>query len=427
MVAAPRRFDERTTPWPTSKGAATRASHAEPGGRRCVYDFRALLVPPKEFRDVHTRVPAAQAAVCLPGSARADALQPACCRCLRPGSWSEPAHRSQSPAHRCRLRAGGAVPRARGDAARHRRRRRPELAAGRAVLVSQPGGGRLRVHPGDAGARTRKAAFDHAKLAATLSAAAEGHVHRSHACPFQSIEPSADGANVSFDANAAALDVRRARERSAPTSGLPHREPKERRAAAARGVAEAVAAVRWERRSRRPTASGPPSSATGTSGCATSPRAGAAADHGRREVLRLRHGQRRLEQQRPRHRALVARLEEDRHLPAGRARGRRDVSRQHAGRPRDAPDAARLEVPAARRQGHGHAAPRRHRRRSRHGWCASQMPPDYHRATLGDDVSLRDWQWKPDGSRSRSSRRRATTRRPRCAWPTRRRARSARS
>ena len=27
-----------------------------------------------------------------------------------------------------------------------------------------------------------------------------------------------------------------------------------------------------------------------------------------------------------------------------------------------------------------------------------QMPPDYHRATLGDDVSLRDWQWKPDGS-----------------------------
>jgi dipeptidyl aminopeptidase/acylaminoacyl peptidase len=27
-----------------------------------------------------------------------------------------------------------------------------------------------------------------------------------------------------------------------------------------------------------------------------------------------------------------------------------------------------------------------------------QMPPDYHRATLGDNVSLRDWQWKPDGA-----------------------------
>ena len=28
-----------------------------------------------------------------------------------------------------------------------------------------------------------------------------------------------------------------------------------------------------------------------------------------------------------------------------------------------------------------------------------QMPPDYHRATLGDDVSLRDWQWSPDAAR----------------------------
>ncbi len=26
------------------------------------------------------------------------------------------------------------------------------------------------------------------------------------------------------------------------------------------------------------------------------------------------------------------------------------------------------------------------------------MPPDYHRATLGDDVSLSDWEWKPDGT-----------------------------
>ena len=26
-----------------------------------------------------------------------------------------------------------------------------------------------------------------------------------------------------------------------------------------------------------------------------------------------------------------------------------------------------------------------------------QMPPDFHRATLGDDVSLEDWKWSPDG------------------------------
>ncbi|HEX9565655.1 MAG TPA: DPP IV N-terminal domain-containing protein [Gemmatimonadaceae bacterium] len=28
-----------------------------------------------------------------------------------------------------------------------------------------------------------------------------------------------------------------------------------------------------------------------------------------------------------------------------------------------------------------------------------QMPPDYHRATLGDDISMRDYDWSPDGSR----------------------------
>jgi len=28
-----------------------------------------------------------------------------------------------------------------------------------------------------------------------------------------------------------------------------------------------------------------------------------------------------------------------------------------------------------------------------------QMPPDYHRATLGDNFSLRDMQWSPDASR----------------------------
>jgi dipeptidyl aminopeptidase/acylaminoacyl peptidase len=28
-----------------------------------------------------------------------------------------------------------------------------------------------------------------------------------------------------------------------------------------------------------------------------------------------------------------------------------------------------------------------------------KMPPDYHRATLGDDISMRDYQWSPDGSK----------------------------
>ena len=28
-----------------------------------------------------------------------------------------------------------------------------------------------------------------------------------------------------------------------------------------------------------------------------------------------------------------------------------------------------------------------------------QLPPEYHRATLGDDLSMNDYKWSPDGSR----------------------------
>ena len=70
--------------------------------------------------------------------------------------------------------------------------------------------------------------------------------------------------------------------------------------------------------------------ATTTCGSATSTTgAGQAADDRRRQGLRLRHRQRRLDQQRSPGAQVVARLEEDRHLPAGSAQGRRDVSRQH--------------------------------------------------------------------------------------------------
>src|SRR5512139_1640098 len=48
--------------------------------------------------------------------------------------------------------------------------------------------------------RTRKPAFDHAKLAAALSQATRSS-YAAHTLPFQSIELSADGTKVSFDAN----------------------------------------------------------------------------------------------------------------------------------------------------------------------------------------------------------------------------------
>ena len=264
-----------------------------------MYDFRALLVPPKEFRDVHTRVPAAQAAVCLTGSARADALQPACCRCLRPGSWSEPAHRSQSPAHRCRLRTGGAFPRARGDAARHRRRRRPELARRRAVLVPQPGGGRLRVHPGDAGHPHAQGRVRSRPDGGDALGGDEGRVYRSHAAvPVD--RAVARWRQRVVRREPAALDVRRPgnevrRRRGCRTASRRNGGPRRRGA--------------WRRRSRR---------CDGSDGAVARRQAGrlhprlepvgarrrhgprAAADDGRRQVLRLRHGQRRLGQQRPR-------------------------------------------------------------------------------------------------------------------------------
>ena len=54
-----------------------------------------------------------------------------------------------------------------------------------------------------------------------------------------------------------------------------------------------------------------------------------AAHDRRRQGLRLRHRQRRLDQQRSSGAQVVAGLEEDRDLPAGSAQGRRHVSRQH--------------------------------------------------------------------------------------------------
>ena len=58
---------------------------------------------------------------------------------------------------------------------------------------------------------------------------------------------------------------------------------------------------------------------------------------------------------------LVARFQEDRHLPAGPARRRRNVPGEHHGRPSHA---ARVEVPAARRC-RGHHDPARHYRCAR--------------------------------------------------------------
>ena len=265
--------------------------------------------------------------------------------------------------YRRRLRSRGTIPRTRGDAARLRRHRRGDVAARRSLLVPQRASHWRRVHLVDPVKKTRTRAFDHAKLAAALSTAA-GATFDELGLPFQTMDLSPDRATVSFNLAAkrwscdaqgskcattgdAMVPARRLRPYAADADVAPRRTNIQRRQ-----TTHHLAGC--EARSLHPRLE--------PLGDGHRDAAGTPADHRRRQVFRLRHGQRWLERQRSRHRALVARLEEDRDAAAGRARSRRDVPRLDR---RRASDAARLEVPVAWRQGHGDAPPRRHR--GRHG------------------------------------------------------------
>ena len=99
-------------------------------------------------------------------------------------------------------------------------------------------------------------------------------------------------------------------------------------------------------------------------------RAGAPAHDRRREGLRLRDEQRRLDDERRARAVVVARQQEDRDAAAGRAQGRRHVPGRNA-RQRRPSGAARLEVSAARRSRRGDDQPRRDRRRHRQDEAAA--------------------------------------------------------
>ena len=212
--------------------------------------------------------------------------------------------------------------------------------------------------------KTRVRAFDHEKVAAALSSAT-GAKHEPFALAIQGLVPSADGAAVAFNLAG--------RRWSCDTQGAKCAET----GAAIGEVADPPAGGRGGRGGGRGGAGGRTSSdgkplnmsPDGKRGVFirdwnlwvhdVATRAGAPADHRRRQVLRLRHRQRRLDEQRSRDRAVVAGLEESGDAAAGRARGRRALLRQHRAR---APDPAGVEVSPARRQGHGDD-PSRHRRR----------------------------------------------------------------
>ena len=223
-------------------------------------------------------------------------------------------------------------------------------------------------------AKSRVPAFDHAKLAAALATAAGATIDPKQ-LPFQTIQFSADGTSVSFDYDRRrwTCDVQGAAcASSGDAAGAD---------AAAGGAAAGAAARARGRRSAGRDVAGRQARGVHQGLEPRGPRrgdqAGDRAHDGRREGLRLRHRQRRLGLERARHRALVARLEEDRHLPAGRAQGRRHVPGRDEGRP---PGAPVLEVPAARRRARRDDAPRRHRGRHR----ARRPIPDAARLPPGD-------------------------------------------
>ncbi len=181
-----------------------------------------------------------------------------------------------------------------------------------------------RILPRRRGARPRKApAFNHAAVAAALTTAMGKPVTAAR-LPFTPDHVRRRRPVVLVRQRPEAMDLRRAGQavHARPIGPAPCRT------ASCRPMASCAAYIRdhnlWVR-----------DIATGT---------GQAADDRRHQGLRLRDRQRRLDQQRSPGAEVVAGLEANRHLPAGSAQDRRDVSGQHRC---GTSDVEGLEVPAA--------------------------------------------------------------------------------
>ena len=267
---------------------------------------------------------------------------------------------------------------------------------------------------------TKEPAFNHARLAATLSKVT-GQSYTANTLPFGSIELSDDLHTVSFDANrrhyscdvggSACTDEGAATGRGAGRGGRGFGRGGGRGAAATPGRPpenvspdgqHAVFIRDWNLWVR--------DVATGQERQLT---------HDGVEGLRLRHRQRRLEAHRPGDRPLVARLQAVRHLPAGPAQDGRHVPGGHQRRPSDAqswkyPLPGDNDITMIQRvivdviDG---------------GVVRFQMPPDQHRSTICDDIScggntLSDVRMEPRrASRWCSCPPRATTSTRTSAWP----------
>jgi dipeptidyl-peptidase 4 len=256
---------------------------------------------------------------------------------------------------------------------------------------------------------TKEPAFDHAKLAAALSTASGKEVRGEQAAVQR--DRALGGRRIRF------IQRRRARfkcdRQGSPVRGRKRAEGTRQRAARA---------TRRLRRTRRRW----PSSAITTCGCAMSPRARRRSLPPTASRITPTRSTTPGGEERPADRGVVARFEEDRHLPAGPAqRGRHVLVETKVGHP--TLQAWKYPLP-------GDDTMAMIRRVivdvERAKVIRLQMPPDPHRSTLCDHVACRSsepsaaigWTWS--GVRMRASWRsfppRATTSRRRCAWPTRR-------
>ena len=227
--------------------------------------------------------------------------------------------------HRRRLRARREIHAVQHDAARLPRGRPRHLAGRRPLLVPHDDARRRRVRAGRSGAQDARPGVRPREARRRAVRGGGNGLHGGHLPFTSSTSPPTAARSPSRSARSAGRATCRPR-RARPGTRAGRAGGRTRRPAAARTD---VAVARRQADAR--------SSATGTSGCATIATG--------KETQLTTDGVKDFgyatdnagwSQQRPADPPLVARLEEDRHLPAGPARRRRHVPGRHDGRPSDA-------------------------------------------------------------------------------------------
>ena len=291
-----------------------------------------------------------------------------------------------------------------------------QLAARRALLVPQPGGGRVRVRPGDAGHEDASAGLRPREAGRRAVDGRRGHVHRARPAVPGHRHLSPTGRSVSFDLNARrwTCDVKGARctdagAATAPACGYGATGRVVGRGGAAprrpslRRTARRAAFIRNWNLWVRDTATGQERQlttdgvkyfgyATDNAGWSSSDRAIVLWSPDSKKIATFQQDEREVGEM-----YLVEHA-------------------RRSGRPTPRFASRSSRCPATR---WWRCCTASSSTRTRGRVVRFQMPPDFHRATLGDNVEPARLAVEPGRhARSRSSRPRATTRRRCSAWPT---------